>query len=56
MGNMHPSIVPYGTYKCGPSEEYIVLGAGTDRQFYKFCDIVGIPESVYKSEKFVSNG
>lgn len=54
MGNMHPSIVPYGTYRCGDGG-YIVVGAGTDGQFYKFCDIIGISREVYMSEKFVKN-
>lgn len=54
MGNMHPSIVPYGTYKCGDGE-YVVVGAGTDGQFYGFCKVIGIPEEIYKDEKFLRN-
>lgn len=29
MGNMHPSIVPYGVYKA-KDNEFIVIGAGTN--------------------------
>ncbi len=32
MGNMHPSIVPYGAYKA-KNDEYIIIGAGTNLQF-----------------------
>ena len=30
MGNMHPSIVPYGVYKA-KNDEYVVIGAGTNK-------------------------
>ncbi|KRX07234.1 Cyclic nucleotide-binding protein [Pseudocohnilembus persalinus] len=54
MGNQHPSIVPYATYMCGDGQ-YAVLALGTDSQFKNFCQIVGIPEEIYKSEDFITN-
>lgn len=42
MGNAHPTIVPYQTFKA--QDGYIVLAIGNDAQFRRFCDSIGKPE------------
>lgn len=41
-GNAHPSVVPYQTFKA--KDRYIAIGVGNDRQFRRFCDVIGKPE------------
>jgi crotonobetainyl-CoA:carnitine CoA-transferase CaiB-like acyl-CoA transferase len=38
-GNAHPSIVPYQVF--ASSDGHIILAAGNDAQFRKFCDVAG---------------
>ena len=42
MGNAHPSIVPYEDVPT--ADGYMILGAGNDGQFARFCAVVGSPE------------
>ncbi len=42
LGNAHPNVVPYQTF---PSADgHIVLAIGNNRQFQKFCEVIGRPE------------
>jgi crotonobetainyl-CoA:carnitine CoA-transferase CaiB-like acyl-CoA transferase len=41
-GNAHPSIVPYQVF--ASSDGHIILAAGNDAQFRKFCDVAGRAE------------
>lgn len=41
VGNHHPSIVPYGTYKVKDGK-YITIACGTDQQFQSFMKILGL--------------
>ncbi len=41
-GNAHPNIVPYETFRA--RDRYIAVGVGNDRQFRRFCEIIGKPE------------
>ncbi len=38
-GNQHPNIVPYQTFMASDSE--MVVAVGNDRQFQKFCQVLG---------------
>ena len=40
LGNAHPSIVPYQTFKA--KDLWIIIGAGNDRQFEALCRILGL--------------
>jgi glutaryl-CoA transferase len=40
LGNAHPNIVPYQTFKT--RDGHIIIAVGTDRQFREFCRIAGI--------------
>jgi crotonobetainyl-CoA:carnitine CoA-transferase CaiB-like acyl-CoA transferase len=48
-GTAHESIVPYQAFRCRPQDDgngdqYIVVGAGNDAQFVKFCEVLGVTE------------
>jgi crotonobetainyl-CoA:carnitine CoA-transferase CaiB-like acyl-CoA transferase len=42
LGNAHPSIVPYQTFKA--RDLWIIIGAGNNRQFEALCAILGKPD------------
>ena len=42
MGNAHPSISPYETLDA--ADQAIALAVGTDGQFARLCDVLGVPE------------
>jgi crotonobetainyl-CoA:carnitine CoA-transferase CaiB-like acyl-CoA transferase len=42
LGNAHPSIVPYQTFRA--SDAWINVGVGNERQWGALCDLVGKPE------------
>src|SRR5690606_7824101 len=41
MGNAHPSIAPYETFRA--ADQAIALAVGTDGQFARLCDVIGAP-------------
>lgn len=53
MGNDHPSIVPYQLLQC--SDAPLAVTVGNDRQFRKFTEVLGIPETA-EDERYASNG
>jgi crotonobetainyl-CoA:carnitine CoA-transferase CaiB-like acyl-CoA transferase len=52
MGNAHPNVVPYEVFAC--ADGHIILAAGNDGQFRKFCDVAGRPE-MGTDERFATN-
>ncbi len=42
MGNAHPSISPYESYRT--MDGSIAIGVGTDRQFARLAEALGVPE------------
>ena len=42
MGNAHPSISPYETFRA--ADQSIALAVGTDGQFARLCECLGVPE------------
>ena len=42
LGNAHPNIVPYQTFKT--ADGHINMAVGSDRQYAAFCDIIGAPD------------
>ena len=40
LGNAHPNIAPYEAFPT--SDSWFILAVGNDRQFERFCDVVGI--------------
>ncbi|WAC74543.1 CaiB/BaiF CoA-transferase family protein [Roseateles sp. SL47] len=41
MGNAHQNIVPYQTFQA--ADGHLIVAVGNDRQFAKFCEILGQP-------------
>lgn len=52
MGNAHPSISPYETLDA--SDQAIALAVGTDGQFVRLCEVLGVPE-LSRDERFLTN-
>lgn len=52
LGNAHPNIVPYSTFKALDGD--IIIAVGNDRQFASLCEIIGIAE-IAKNEKYSKN-
>ena len=52
IGNEHPNIVPYNVMAA--SDGHVILAAGNDSQYVKFCDFAGVPE-LSKDPRFVTN-
>jgi crotonobetainyl-CoA:carnitine CoA-transferase CaiB-like acyl-CoA transferase len=42
LGNRHPNVAPYGSYRCG-GDTHIVIGGATDAQFARLCEALGAP-------------
>jgi formyl-CoA transferase len=53
MGNVHPSVVPYQTFRC--ADVPIAIACGNDRQFARLAEVVGRPE-LATDPRFASNG
>ena len=52
MGNQHPTITPYETYRC--KDGYINVACGNDNMWRKFCAVLG-QESWPEDERFRTN-
>ncbi len=52
LGNAHPSIVPYETFRA--ADGYVNLAVGTDEQFGRFCREAGLPATAADPE-FTTN-
>jgi crotonobetainyl-CoA:carnitine CoA-transferase CaiB-like acyl-CoA transferase len=53
LGNRHPNVAPYGSYRCG-GETHIVIGGATDAQFARLCEALGAP-ALATDVRFVRN-
>ena len=53
IGNAHPNIVPYQTFKTADGE--IILACGNDNLFNKFCEVAGC-QALAKDPRFATNG
>ena len=51
MGNMHPTVVPYGAFEA--SDGWFSLAIGNDSQFAKFCVAAGI--TLHEDDRFTTN-
>ncbi len=52
LGNAHPNIVPYQVFAA--ADGCLILAVGNDRQFARFCELVGRPE-LASDERFARN-
>jgi crotonobetainyl-CoA:carnitine CoA-transferase CaiB-like acyl-CoA transferase len=53
LGNAHPNIVPYETFRTADGE--IAVGVGSERQWPRVCASLGVPELV-DDPRFATNG
>jgi crotonobetainyl-CoA:carnitine CoA-transferase CaiB-like acyl-CoA transferase len=53
MGNLHPSITPYQPLQA--RDKIIIVAVGTERLWSRFCEVLGIQETVGKDPRFGSN-
>jgi formyl-CoA transferase len=53
LGNAHPNIVPYQTFKTADGD--IILACGNDNLFNKFCEVAGC-QHLARDERFATNG
>ncbi len=51
-GNAHPNLVPYQTFKA--SDGWIIVAAGNDEQYRRFCEAGGRPE-LHADARFARN-
>jgi crotonobetainyl-CoA:carnitine CoA-transferase CaiB-like acyl-CoA transferase len=52
MGNRHPNIAPYEALPV--SDGWFILAVGNDRQFQRFCELVGL-DDMPDDDRFASN-
>ncbi|WP_235785793.1 CaiB/BaiF CoA transferase family protein [Sphingomonas sp. PR090111-T3T-6A] len=52
MGNAHPNLVPYQSFRTADGD--IIVAVGNDRQFAKFCTILGL-DALATDERFRTN-
>lgn len=52
MGNAHPTIVPYQTFKA--SDKPIAVAVGNDTQFVRLCEAIG-RDDLSKDERYATN-
>lgn len=52
LGNKHPNIVPYQTFRAADGE--LAIAVGNDRQFRTLCRLLGMPE-LADDERFATN-
>ncbi|HYC49150.1 MAG TPA: CaiB/BaiF CoA-transferase family protein [Burkholderiales bacterium] len=53
LGNAHPNIVPYQTFKTADGD--IILACGNDNLFRKFCEVAGC-QALAQDPRFATNG
>jgi len=53
LGNAHPSIVPYETFRTADGE--IAIGVGSQRQWDALCEVLGVPR-LATDARFATNG
>ena len=53
LGNAHPSIVPYETFRTADGE--IAIGVGSQRQWQRFCEVLDLAD-LATDARFATNG
>lgn len=53
LGNDHPFIVPYSTFKA--KDGYVVIGCGSDSLWQKLCEVVGLGPEVRDDPRYRVN-
>jgi formyl-CoA transferase/CoA:oxalate CoA-transferase len=53
LGNLHPNIVPYQVFRA--KDKYIIVAVGTQRLWTRFCEALGIADTVVNDPRFATN-
>jgi crotonobetainyl-CoA:carnitine CoA-transferase CaiB-like acyl-CoA transferase len=53
LGNVHPNIVPYQVFRA--RDKYIIVAVGTQRLWERFCEVLGIADTVMNDPRFATN-
>ncbi len=53
LGNIHPNIAPYQLFRA--RDKYIIVAVGTQRLWARFCEVLGITETVMEDPRFATN-
>lgn len=53
MGNVHPTITPYQPVRA--RDKSMIIAVGTERLWQKFCELLGIQDSIMVDERFATN-
>ena len=53
LGNTHPSIVPYQVFRA--RDKHIIVAVGTSRLWTRFCEVLGIADTVMNDPRFATN-
>jgi crotonobetainyl-CoA:carnitine CoA-transferase CaiB-like acyl-CoA transferase len=54
LGNQHPNLAPYGTYRC--KDSWITVGAGNDSLFARLCGVLGDASLAARAEFATNSG
>ncbi len=53
LGNYHPTITPYETFEA--ADKSFIIGVGTERLWARFCDALGITDTIAADSRFETN-
>ncbi|GAB4539683.1 MAG: CaiB/BaiF CoA-transferase family protein [Anaerolineae bacterium] len=53
VGNTHPNIVPYQVFRA--RDKYIIVAVGTQRLWERFCQALGIADTLMNDPRFATN-
>jgi crotonobetainyl-CoA:carnitine CoA-transferase CaiB-like acyl-CoA transferase len=53
LGNVHPNIVPYQVFRA--SDKYLIVAVGTQRLWARFCEALGVTDTLLNDPRFATN-
>jgi formyl-CoA transferase/CoA:oxalate CoA-transferase len=53
LGNIHPNIAPYQVFRA--KDKHIIIAVGTQRLWARFCEALGITDTVMNDPRFATN-
>ncbi|MBN1240530.1 MAG: CoA transferase, partial [Gammaproteobacteria bacterium] len=53
LGNAHPTVTPYQPVRA--RDKAMIVAVGNDRLWQKFCEILGVEETLMRDSRFVTN-
>jgi crotonobetainyl-CoA:carnitine CoA-transferase CaiB-like acyl-CoA transferase len=53
LGNEHPTITPYQPVRA--RDKYVIVAVGSERLWLKFCEVLGITDTIMRDPRFATN-